>query len=103
MAALVRAGIVTTVRGPNGGARLRRPPSEISLLEVFEAIDGPMTMEPCLLGADGCGLRCCQLGPRLAAYNQSIRELFASTKLTDLAGRAPVARKTLEQPASKHA
>jgi Rrf2 family protein len=90
MASLARAGLVTAVRGPHGGARLRRAPTEITLLEVYEAIDGPMTMEPCLLAPDGCGSVCCQLGPKLAAYNQSIRELFASTRLADLAGQVPV-------------
>lgn len=84
MASLTRAGIVTAVRGPHGGARLRRPPAEISLLEVYEAIDGPMTMDFCLLAPDGCGALCCQLGPRLAGYNQSVREMFAITKLADL-------------------
>ena len=87
MAALVRARLVTAVRGPHGGARLVRPPAEVTLLEIYEAIDGPMLMDPCLLGADGCGALCCQVGPRLASYNQSIREMFASTKLADLAGK----------------
>ena len=89
MAALVRAHLVTAVRGPHGGARLRRPPAEITLLEIYEAIDGPMTMDPCLLGAKGCGSPCCQLGPRLASFNQSIREIFASTHLADLARQFP--------------
>ncbi|MEI8242771.1 MAG: Rrf2 family transcriptional regulator [bacterium] len=89
MASLVRARIVTAVRGPRGGARLRRPPAEITLLEIFEAIDGPMTMDNCLLAPDGCGSLCCQLGPRLAAYNQSIRDFFASSRLADLAGQVP--------------
>ena len=91
MASLVKARIVTAVRGPHGGARLQRPPAEITLLEVYEAIDGAMTMDPCLLGADGCGTLCCQLGPRLAAYNQSIREMFASLRLVDLAGQVTAA------------
>jgi len=90
MAALTRARIVSAVRGPHGGSRLRRPPTEITLIEIYEAIDGPMTMESCLLGADGCGSTCCQLGPRLAAYNQDIRELFANTRLADFAGQVSV-------------
>ena len=90
MASLARAGLVTTMRGPHGGARLQRSPTEITLLEVYEAIDGPMTMNVCLLAPDGCGSVCCQLGPRLAAYNQSIREMFAATRLADLAGRISV-------------
>jgi Rrf2 family protein len=37
---LARAGLLETVKGPRGGYRLSRPPSEITVLEVVEAIDG---------------------------------------------------------------
>lgn len=39
---LRRAGLVTGKRGPGGGFLLTRPPSEISLREVVEAIEGPI-------------------------------------------------------------
>src|SRR5262249_3605320 len=39
---LVKAGILLSLRGPNGGYRLCRPAREITLLEVFEAVDGPI-------------------------------------------------------------
>lgn len=89
MHALARAGLVEAVRGPRGGARLRRPPERITLLEIHEAIDGPMTMGNCLLGRNGCGLTCCQLGPKLADYNRAIRELFTVTTLADLVRQFP--------------
>jgi Rrf2 family protein len=38
--AMSRAGILESTQGPKGGYRLARPPAEISLLEVVEAIDG---------------------------------------------------------------
>jgi Rrf2 family protein len=38
--ALSRAGILESVQGPRGGYRLARPATEISLLEIVEAIDG---------------------------------------------------------------
>ena len=38
--ALARAGVLETTKGPKGGYRLARPPSEITLLDVVEAIDG---------------------------------------------------------------
>ena len=87
---LVRAGIVTTQRGPRGGAKLKLPPEKISLLSIYEAIDGPMTMDACLLASDGCGTKCCRLGPKLAKYNDEIREAFSSMTLADLVKLQPV-------------
>jgi Rrf2 family protein len=40
---LVRAQILSSERGPAGGFVLRKPPNEITLLEIVEAIDGPIT------------------------------------------------------------
>jgi len=40
---LRRASLVKGKRGPGGGYVLARPASEISLLEIVEAIDGPLT------------------------------------------------------------
>ena len=38
--AMSRAGLLASVQGPHGGYRLARPPAEISVLDVVEAIDG---------------------------------------------------------------
>lgn len=39
---LRRAGIVASQRGAHGGYRLGRPASEISVADVFRAVDGPL-------------------------------------------------------------
>jgi len=39
---LRRAGLVTSRRGPGGGYLLARPPGEITLREVVEAVEGPL-------------------------------------------------------------
>ncbi len=39
---LANANLVITTRGREGGLELARPPSEISLLDVIEAIEGPL-------------------------------------------------------------
>lgn len=48
------AGVVQTSRGARGGVSLARPSKEISLLEVVEAIDGPITLNECVLDPKAC-------------------------------------------------
>jgi Rrf2 family protein len=39
---LVSAQVLTSVKGPNGGYRLAKPANEITMLEILEAVDGPI-------------------------------------------------------------
>ncbi|MFM8321498.1 MAG: RrF2 family transcriptional regulator [Chloroflexota bacterium] len=48
------AGLLQTSRGARGGVSLARPPEEISLLEVVEAIDGPILLNECAGSAGVC-------------------------------------------------
>jgi len=48
------AGVVQTSRGARGGVSLARPSEEISLLEVIEAIDGPIMLNECVLDPKAC-------------------------------------------------
>jgi Rrf2 family protein len=49
-------GIVTTRRGVKGGVRLARPASEITMLEVIEAVDGPIALNRCTRRPSDCPL-----------------------------------------------
>ena len=51
---LVRAGLLRTSRGNRGGVALARPACEISVREVFEAVDGPLELHRCAGGPDPC-------------------------------------------------
>jgi Rrf2 family protein len=48
------AGLIHTSRGARGGVSLARPPEAISVLEVVEAIDGPLTLNECTHSEDSC-------------------------------------------------
>ena len=39
---LVSARVLLSIKGPNGGYRLARPASDITMLEILEAVDGPI-------------------------------------------------------------
>ena len=51
---LVKAGLVCTFPGPTGGLALARPAHTINLLQVLEAIDGPVCLNVCLLRPQEC-------------------------------------------------
>jgi Rrf2 family protein len=53
-ARLAAEEIVLTQRGVNGGVRLARPAAEITLLQVVEAIDGPITLNRCNRNPSEC-------------------------------------------------
>lgn len=48
------AGLLQTSRGARGGVALAKPPTEISLLEVVEAIDGPILLNECVASNGVC-------------------------------------------------
>jgi Rrf2 family protein len=39
---LVSARVLLSIKGPNGGYRLAKEPSKISVLDIIEAVDGPI-------------------------------------------------------------
>ncbi len=54
---LKQAGLLRTIRGPQGGIALARPARDIRLIEVVRAIDGNDLFTECALGLPGCGHR----------------------------------------------
>ncbi len=53
---LVRAGLVESIRGMNGGFRLAKKPSAISLLDIMAAIQGPAGINVCAVESKKCRL-----------------------------------------------
>mgnify|MGYP005835031839 CR=1 FL=1 len=85
MQRLVKFGIVKSVRGPGGGFTLKKPASEISLMDIYSAIEGPFNPQRCLLGHDVCPIPRCLLGDFLASTNRRVRDYLLKTKLTESA------------------
>jgi Rrf2 family protein len=53
---LANARLVTTTRGNAGGLALARPASEISLLDVVQAMEGPLAQNTCVVNPRECSL-----------------------------------------------
>ena len=48
-------GLVKSTKGPGGGYQLARPGSEMKIVEIIEAVDGPLQLaRSCILGLDEC-------------------------------------------------
>ncbi len=83
---LTHTGLVKTFRGPKGGISLAKPSNKITLLNVYEAIEGPMPTSTCLLGKSKCGGGCV-LGDLISSVNKQVRTRFSEIKLSDFAAK----------------
>lgn len=77
------AGLLHTARGAHGGVTLAREPKDISVLEVVEAIDGPIHLNDCVNGEGSCTFESdCPLRP---VWCEAQGELIGRLKKTDFA------------------
>ncbi len=53
---LVRSGLLESLRGAQGGLRLAKDPSQLNLLEIMEAIQGPAGINMCAVNSKRCRL-----------------------------------------------
>lgn len=54
MQRLVKAGYLTSQRGPSGGFILKKKPEEINLLDLYEVIEGPIEVSECPMDKQIC-------------------------------------------------
>jgi len=59
---LVKVEMLKSVRGPSGGFSLRMDPKQISLLDIYQSIEGPLDVGECPLSYDLCGFDRCLMG-----------------------------------------
>lgn len=85
---LRRAGIVTAVRGAHGGFTLARDPHSLTVLDIVEALDGPLESSVCDAGSGGeCGRgTSCAASAVWWRATYALRGVLSSTTIADLAG-----------------
>jgi Rrf2 family protein len=59
---LVKNGLLKSVRGPMGGFTLKLEPEAISLLQIYEGIEGSLEVTECPMTRDICGFDNCIMG-----------------------------------------
>ncbi|NVJ99043.1 MAG: SUF system Fe-S cluster assembly regulator [Alphaproteobacteria bacterium] len=82
--ALGKSGLLKSHRGLKGGFALGRPADEISVADIIEAIDGPISLTHCAdTGeSDCCYDDICQMRPRWQLINNAVRGALVDVKLS---------------------
>ncbi len=88
---LNKAGIITPVRGKRGGYLLARDPADITVLDVIEAVEGPIALNLCQHDPPKCQEYHCPLRPVWADLQHYIRSKLGAMTLADCVNgaRAP--------------
>jgi Rrf2 family protein len=82
------AGLVLSVRGAQGGYALARPASEITLREVFEALEGTVGLVECTTHPEQCARADeCVMQQTWASLYAVCMEFLSTQTLADLARR----------------
>jgi Rrf2 family protein len=94
---LVRAGVLAGTTGPRGGFRLARPATEVTLLDVVEAVDGAAPFYVCneirqhgrgALPPEQCR-RTCALAARMADAEAAWRQSLSTVTVADIVAGLP--------------
>lgn len=83
---LSRAGLLRSTRGTGGGIQLARPAAAISLVDIIEAVEGPIAMAACCDdGRHDCALEgSCKVQPHWTQVNSAIKNALGGVSLASL-------------------
>jgi Rrf2 family protein len=86
---LVVHGVLEATRGASGGVRLARPAHTITMREVIEIIDGPITINLCVRDPQACDhSRTCALCEIFADTLSELVQKLEGITLADLVARS---------------
>ncbi|WP_447555941.1 SUF system Fe-S cluster assembly regulator [Vreelandella sp. EE22] len=88
---LVKAGLLTSQRGAQGGYQLARPASNITAADIIAAIEGPVAMTECSHAQGECELAAtCGVSDNWQRVSIALRTLLESVTLSHLADTSPI-------------
>jgi len=91
MKQLAAAGVLVSHRGAAGGYSLERSPAHVSVAEIVEALEGPISLTACVDGAHGaCEVESlCLMRGNWDRVNTAIRAALEAVSLADMAPLPP--------------
>ena len=87
MGQLAGRGLLRSVRGASGGFSLAKAAQDISLADIVEAVEGPITLTMC---SDSTNHDCildahCRVKPHMGVVGNAVRGALGAVRLTELA------------------
>jgi Rrf2 family protein len=100
---LVRRGLLASHQGTRGGYQLARIPSLVSVADVIQAIDGPVTVTACLSEEGQCEqFAKCNVRDPLWRVRERILSALGECTIAELAADPPVSSPEAARPAVLH-
>lgn len=84
MQRLVKEGFLTSNRGPSGGFKLNQEPADITLLQIYEAIEGHVKVISCPHEKLVCPFDKCIMGTVVTEMTQTFRDHLSTQTLKDM-------------------
>jgi FeS assembly SUF system regulator len=82
---LVRAHLLSSVRGAKGGYVLVQAPEKITVASVITALEGPISLTECSSTDHSCDqVSACQIGNNWRLVNQTVQKALESVTLADM-------------------
>jgi Rrf2 family protein len=82
---LVKGGYLHSTRGPSGGFILARPADNITLLEVYESIEGPISTPSCPIESLVCPFDKCLMSNIIHQLSTQLKQYLHNHKVSDFA------------------
>ena len=100
---LARRDLLTSHQGTRGGYRLARAASAISVADIIQAIDGPLTVTACSTDAENCGQSSkCSVRDPLWRIKDRILAALATCSLQEVSTEPPPDEPTVPLAFTKH-
>ncbi|MHC1775440.1 MAG: Rrf2 family transcriptional regulator [Lentimicrobium sp.] len=80
---LVKEGFLNSSRGPAGGFILRIPAANVTLLQIYEAIEGKLEEASCPVDSPVCPFQKCLMGNIVSKMTREFKKYMSSQTLSD--------------------
>lgn len=81
---LVKAGYLTSTKGPKGGFQIIEGKETSTLLDIYEVFEGKYVCKNCLFASQHITSSCCIMKPLISTVNKTFEEFMTKNRICDL-------------------